>query len=267
MYCPSPLHLSNHSIPPFPPPLPPPSLTLPLSRLPAVDDSCGGHHHPALPVPVAACLRAHPTRLTAALPGCPRALPHGPAVQRGHRPLQTRAAAGGMCLYVRLGLFVICKCVSHAIGSYSKGSLLLNAHCPMPSNPDSPQGASHAHRPNTWLLFRLSGKLKCSFQTLIVEERLLKVYFSLLEILLLVLSLTAQCVCIDPYCSCVEGTRTDVSLERLERPPQTVKVMEPSVHSMCVWGQDKTPNGLEHPKEIPSFGALPPSLPPTPTAH
>lgn len=66
-----------------------------MSRLPEAHGSCGGNHNVAVPVPVAACVRAHPSRFSAALPGCPRALSHGPAVQRGHGPLQTRAASRG----------------------------------------------------------------------------------------------------------------------------------------------------------------------------
>lgn len=65
------------------------------SRLPAADD-CGREHHGFnVPVPVAARLRAHPTRLTAALPGCARALPHGPSLQWPGRPHQAGTASGG----------------------------------------------------------------------------------------------------------------------------------------------------------------------------
>lgn len=66
-----------------------------MSRLPEAHGSCGGNHNVAVPVPVAACVRAHPSCFSAALPGRPRALSHGPAVQRGHGPLQTRAASRG----------------------------------------------------------------------------------------------------------------------------------------------------------------------------
>lgn len=65
------------------------------SRLPEAHGGCGGNHNVAIPVPMAACVRAHPSRFPAALLGRPCALSHGPAVQRGHGPLQTRAASRG----------------------------------------------------------------------------------------------------------------------------------------------------------------------------
>lgn len=56
----------------------------PSLRLPAVDDSGRGHHHPAVSLPVAACLCPHPACLSPPLSRCSCSLPDGSAVQRGH---------------------------------------------------------------------------------------------------------------------------------------------------------------------------------------
>lgn len=68
--------------------------SLPL-RLPAVDDSGRGHHHPAVPLSVAARLCSYPAGFSPPLPGRSCSIPNGPAVEGGHWPLQTRASSGG----------------------------------------------------------------------------------------------------------------------------------------------------------------------------
>lgn len=64
-------------------------------RLPALDDSGRGHHHPPISLPVAARLCSHPASLPPSFPRCTCSLPDGPAVQRGHWPLQTWTSSGG----------------------------------------------------------------------------------------------------------------------------------------------------------------------------
>lgn len=66
-----------------------------MYRLPEAHGGRGGNHNVTVSLPMATCVRAHTSRFSAALPGRPCALPHGPAVQRGHGPLQTGAASRG----------------------------------------------------------------------------------------------------------------------------------------------------------------------------
>lgn len=92
-----------------------------MSRLPEAHGGCGGNHNVAVPVPVATCVRAHPSRFSAALLGRPCALSHGPAVQRWHGPLQTRAASRGNphTLFTSTNLHSHFKTYSHSLSWHS----------------------------------------------------------------------------------------------------------------------------------------------------